>query len=280
VKLAVSSDERLFAESVRSAIGEWEPTREPELGTWLDDRDEELAGRLEAAGWTELWSDPALLGAAVAGGIELGRAAAPASVVDEAALGGALAVCGRARHAVGASRLAVPLAAGGLALTGVPPSLVPEPSLDGTGTVGVAVGVLDELAKSDAAARWRAWTAVTLAYFAGLAIEALERSVAYARTREQFGAPLAVLPAVRDRLADAALAADGLELVAIAAAQRGATLDPPGLLWAGAACCEVTASAHQIHGALGFALESGLHRLHRRAKATQVWAAEVCAATR
>jgi alkylation response protein AidB-like acyl-CoA dehydrogenase len=31
-----------------------------------------------------------------------------------------------------------------------------------------------------------------------------------------------------------------------------------------------------VHGAIGFALESGLHRFYRRAKATQVWAAAVC----
>jgi alkylation response protein AidB-like acyl-CoA dehydrogenase len=38
----------------------------------------------------------------------------------------------------------------------------------------------------------------------------------------------------------------------------------------------VTASAHQAHGAIGFALETGLHRYYRRAKAVQVWAAAVC----
>jgi alkylation response protein AidB-like acyl-CoA dehydrogenase len=31
-----------------------------------------------------------------------------------------------------------------------------------------------------------------------------------------------------------------------------------------------------VHGAVGFALESGLHRYYRRAKTLQVWTAAVC----
>ena len=280
MRLDVSSEERLFAESVRSAIGGWEPTREPELAAWLDDRDDALAARLAHAGWTELWADPGLLGAAVAGAVELGRATAPACVLDETTLGGALAVGGRARHGVGASRLAVPLLSGGLASADVPSALARESTLDGSGTVRLTAGALDELSAPEARARWRAWTAVTLAYLAGLAADALDRSVEHARRREQFGAPLAALPAVRGRHADAALAVDALALVARASADGDGGVDGPALLWAGGACCEVTAAAHQVHGALGFALQTGLHRLHRRATATQAWAAAVCAATR
>jgi alkylation response protein AidB-like acyl-CoA dehydrogenase len=33
-----------------------------------------------------------------------------------------------------------------------------------------------------------------------------------------------------------------------------------------------------VHGAVGFALEGGIHRHYRRAKAVQVWAAVVCRA--
>ena len=73
----VPADLALFAESVRDAIGDWQPPREPELGAWQEDRDDELAARLTAVGWTELWAGGELLGATVAGGIELGRAAAP-----------------------------------------------------------------------------------------------------------------------------------------------------------------------------------------------------------
>ena len=75
------------------------------------------------------------------------------------------------------------------------------------------------------------------------------------------------------RLADAALAADGLELVAWEAAAPTPTTSrcrrhSPG---PAAAAREVTAIAHQAHGGVGFALESGVHRAYRRAKSAQVW---------
>jgi alkylation response protein AidB-like acyl-CoA dehydrogenase len=280
MRFEASAEERLFAESVSTAVAGWEAAREPEFGIWLDDRDDSLAERLAAAGWTALWADDDLLGAAVAGGLELGRAVAPVCLVDEATLGGVLCVSGRARHGVGAARLAVALPGEALALVDQPSTLAREQTLDGSGTVRVDVVGAAETGVSDAQGRWRAWTAVTLACLAGLAAEALRRSVEHARAREQFGSSLASLPAVQLRLADASLAVDQLELVAHAAAERTGGLDPPALLWAGDACCAVTASAHQIHGAIGFALESGLHRFHRRAKALQAWTAAVCAATR
>lgn len=280
MKLALSAEERLFSETVRNALGGWQPPREPELGAWLDDRDEELAARLAAAGWSELWSDSAQLGSAVAGGLELGGAAAPLSLVDEATLGGALTVSGRARHGAGAKRLAAPLPGGGLGLADPQPDAEREPTLDGSGTVRVEAADLDVLGEEDASARWGAWTAVSLAYLAGLAAAALDRAVAHARSREQFGAPLASLAAVQARLADAAIAADGIELLAVAGAGRAGGIDAPALLWAGDACCAVAASAHQVHGAVGFALESGLHVYHRRARSAQAWAAAVCAALR
>ena len=126
-----------------------------------------------------------------------------------------------------------------------------------------ATGRLEDVA---ATACWRAWNAATLAYVAGLAQRALELAVEHARSREQFGAPLAALPAVQSRLADAALATDALTLLAWAAATNEGGLQEPELRFAGAACCEVTASAHQVHGAVGFALETGLHVYHRRAR--------------
>jgi hypothetical protein len=270
----------LFAESVRSAIGDWHPPREPELGTWQDDRDDALAERVSAAGWTELWGGEELLGALVAGGFELGRAAAPLCLVDEATLGAPLCVDGRARHARSSRSLAVPLHGGGLGL-GTPSSEArPEVTLDGTGTVLVEVGAIGRLEDVAAASCWRAWTAATLAYLAGLSARALELAVEHARTREQFGAPLAALPAIQSRLADAALATDAMTLLAWAARSNTGGLQEPELRWAGAACCDVVASAQQVHGAVGFALETGLHPYHRRARSLRSWADAACAAAR
>jgi hypothetical protein len=268
----------LFAESVRAALDGWEPPREPELGSWQDDRDDALAGRLADAGWSELWAGEELLAAAVAGGVELGRAAAPISLVDEVTLGAPLCIDGRARHGRGAATLALPQPGGQLAL-GVPRGEIrAEPTFDGSGTVEVEIEAWSPLEPVAASACWRAWNAATLAYVAGLAARALELSVEHARSREQFGAPLAAIPAVQSRLADAALATEALTLLAWAAAGNERFPDSE-LRWAGTACCEVTASAHQVHGALGFALESGLHLYYRRARSVQAWATAACDAT-
>lgn len=280
MRFDTSEELGLFAESVRAAIGEWEPPREPELGAWQDDRDDALASRLAAAGWTELWSHPDLLGPVVAGALELGRAVVPACVVDEATLGAPLAVAGRARHGRHSASFAVPLRAGGLALGPPGSEAVPEVTLDGSGTVRVDVTSVRDLESTVAAACWRAWSAATLAYLAGLAGQALATAVAHARARGQFGAPLAALPAVQARLADGALSVDAMTLLAWASSVSERSLPAPELLWAGAACCEVTASAHQVHGAVGFALETGLHRLYRRARAMHAWTTAVCDAAR
>ena len=249
MRFTVHPELELFAESVRGAIGTWQAPLEPMFGTWQDDRDDALAARLAAVGWAELWMDPALLGPAVAGGVELGRAVAPLSLVDDATLGGPLGIDGRVRHGEGRVD-------GGER----------EPTLDGTGTVR---GVSSQTAPDPA--RLPVWGAATLAYLAGLADGAVAKAVEHARSREQFGAPLAALPAVQARLADAALARDGLVLCAWAAAAPEAGFPAATLAWAGGACREVTAHIQQVYGGIGFALEGGIHRYYRRAKSVQVW---------
>jgi alkylation response protein AidB-like acyl-CoA dehydrogenase len=151
---------------------------------------------------------------------------------------------------------------------------VPEPTLDGTGTLREV-----ELPFRAESERLRAWGVVTLAYLAGLADGALGKAVEHARSREQFGAALGSLPAVQARLADSALIRDGLVLCAWAAADPESRFAADALAWAGGACREVTAHVLQVHGGVGFALESGLHRYYRRAKSIQVWTDAVLCAT-
>ncbi len=250
MRFAIESELELFAESVRGALADWEAPLEPVFGEWQDDRDDALAARLSEIGWGELWSDPDLLGPAVAGGIELGRGCAPLCLVDEATLGAPLAIGGRVRHGEGRVE-------GGDR----------EPTLDGTGTLR---GVASTRLPSDPE-RLHAWGAVTLAYLAGLADGALEKAVAHAKSREQFGAPLAALPAVQAHLADAAMARDGLLLSAWSSADPEAGFPRDSLAWAGGACRDVTMHVQQVHGGIGFALEGGIHRSYRRAKTVQVW---------
>lgn len=269
MRFDVAPELELFAGSIRGVLAVWEPLHETTLGVWADSRDDELATRLAELGWAKLWVDPQLLGPTVAGAVELGRAVAPLHVADEATLGAALAVCGRVRHGEGQPEAAFALRDGGLALGPIGKG-VREPSLDSVGTLVVAAG--SGQAVDDAAARWRAWSAATVAYLAGLADGTLAQTLEHVRRREQFGAPLAALPAVQAKLADAALARDGLLLAAWSLA-AGETDAADVLAWAGGACRDVTAIAQQVHGAIGFALESNLHRAYRRAKTVQVWVA-------
>ena len=280
MRFVVADELRLFAESVGAAVGGWEPPREPDLGAWQDDRDSHLAARLVAAGWSELWTGEQLLAPAIAGAFVLGRTVAPICAVDEATLGAPLWVDGRARHGLGAEAFAVPVPGGGLALAAGQPEPIREATLDGSGTVRIDVGTFDELHPDEAAQRWRAWSGATLAYLAGLGGSALGLAVEHARSRVQFGASLASLPAVQSRLADAALAVEAMTLLAWS--PGGASRGPRAaeLLWAGGACCQVTAGALQVHGALAFALESGLHRFHRRARSVRSWTEAACAAAR
>lgn len=275
MRFEVAQELQLFAESIRGALAGWEAPLEPAFGLWQDDRDDELGARLVALGWAELWSDPALLGPAVAGGIELGRVCAPVCLVDEPTLGAPLSIDARLRHLGPSGDAAAALPGGGLLLGPVADGWHEEVTLDGTGTVRDVQMSGEPI--DDAAARWQAWSAATLGYLAGIADGALGHGVEHVRGREQFGAPLASLPAVQARLADAAVATDGLRLVAW---QAAAGEDPrAALAWAGPACREVTAHVQQVHGGIGFALEGGIHRFYRRAKSVQVWIDAVLLAT-
>ncbi len=273
MRFVVSTEHALFAESVVGAISGWTPVLEPEFGTWWDERDDGLAVRLAASGWEHLWEDADLLGPAVAGAIELGRAVAPLCLIDDATLGAPLAVGGRARHGGGREVVAVP-ASGGLVLAGIDGAET-EATFDGTGTVRVAIGEGTSL--EDASARLQVWGLVTLGYLAGLADAAVAAALIHVTSREQFGAPLGALAAVQGRLADAALARDGLLLAAWAAAAPESGFPADELAWAGPACREVAANVIQVHGGIGFALEGGVHRFFRRAKTVQVWTDAVLA---
>jgi len=280
VRFETSLELRLFADSVRGALGSWEPPRECVFGTWWDEHDVDLARRVAAVGWGELWADGDLLDACVAGSIELGRVLAPLSLLDAATLGGALAVGDRARHLVFQEHKVALVTRDGLVL-GVAEPGRREPTFDGTGTVRIELP--SSAPAPDGGARLRAWSAATLGYLAGVAAASLAGTVAHVSSREQFGEPLASLPTMQARLADAALAVAGLELVAwesavtaLGTADEGADpLPREALRFGSAAAREVTAMAQQAHGAMGFALESGVHRAYRRVKSTQVWIAAV-----
>jgi len=107
------------------------------------------------------------------------------------------------------------------------------------------------------------------AQIAGALDGALERSIAYANERVQFGKPIGKFQAVQQSLAIFAEEAAAVNSAAQAAARaldRGdATFEiAAAKLRADRAAQSGTAIAHQVHGAIGFTQEYGLHRWTRR----------------
>ncbi len=204
-----------------------------------------------SVGWAELWSDPELLGPAVAGGIELGRAVAPLCLVDEATLGAPLALGGRVRH--GAGRVE-----GGER----------EPTLDGTGTLrGVAA---TPSGRGRAAYRPGAPSRSRISP-GSPTVHSSKRSSTHGSARAVRGA--ARRPAGRAG-APRRCSACARRVSSSAPGPRptpDAGFPASTLAWAGAACREVTMHVQQVHGGIGFALEGGIHRYFRRAKTVQVW---------
>jgi alkylation response protein AidB-like acyl-CoA dehydrogenase len=119
----------------------------------------------------------------------------------------------------------------------------------------------------------RAGAVLTAAYLVGMAAAATERSVAYARERQQFDRPIGSFQAVKHMLADMLTRVE----VARAAAYAGAAiLDDPdvGDASRAAASAKVVAgetalkncrAAIQVHGGMGFTWEVDAHLYLKRA---------------
>ena len=108
---------------------------------------------------------------------------------------------------------------------------------------------------------------------AGTAWAALEMAASYARQRHQFGQPIGRFQAIKHKLADDLLAAEGaraaIDLAVHALDADGLPGEVPARLAkavAGAAGSRVVGDAIQVHGAIGNTWEHDLHILLRRAK--------------
>jgi len=105
---------------------------------------------------------------------------------------------------------------------------------------------------------------------------ALEITVQYAKDRHQFDKPLGAFQALAHYLADAATAADGAEVLVHEAAwahaegRDVAKLAPMAKLFACQTFRDVTATAQQIFGGIGFTLEFDIQLYFRRAKELQL----------
>jgi alkylation response protein AidB-like acyl-CoA dehydrogenase len=108
---------------------------------------------------------------------------------------------------------------------------------------------------------------------AGLAREALTRTVAYDRTREQFGRPVGSFQAVKHALADLHVATTMAGHAGWYAAHAVDEALPDAQLAvsvakakAGLVAREVTAAMIQFHGGIGFTWEHDAHFFFKRAK--------------
>jgi alkylation response protein AidB-like acyl-CoA dehydrogenase len=134
-----------------------------------------------------------------------------------------------------------------------------------------------------AASGWATWDAVMhdaiillAAQAVGGAQYALEITVQYAKDRQQFDKPLGAFQALAHYLADAATAVDGAEVLVHEAAwarsegRTVAKLAPMAKLFACETFRDVTATAQQIFGGIGFTVEFDIQLYFRRAKQQQV----------
>jgi alkylation response protein AidB-like acyl-CoA dehydrogenase len=107
----------------------------------------------------------------------------------------------------------------------------------------------------------------------GVAQRALDMTVAYAKSRVQFGRPIGSFQAVKQKAADMLIKVESARSAAHAAAQAVSTGTPdPGIapLVAAAFCAEaavaVTSEAIQLHGGIGFTWEHDAHLYFKRAR--------------
>ncbi len=120
---------------------------------------------------------------------------------------------------------------------------------------------------------------------AGGAARCLEETVAYARTRVQFGRPIGSFQAIKQRAAELLLKVESSRSAAVAATQAAAEAlrqpvpeetripDLPKLavaasisrVYAADACVTVAAEAIQLHGGIGFTWEHDAHLYFKRA---------------
>jgi alkylation response protein AidB-like acyl-CoA dehydrogenase len=129
------------------------------------------------------------------------------------------------------------------------------------------------LADSDVLEEIRARSFTALALEAcGAARLALELTVEYVKTREQFGKPIGIYQAISHPLADAYTKVELSRSLALWAAWCVASGDEQAPIaaasaksFAGEAAVSVCEAAIQAHGGIGFTWEHVLHRLYKRA---------------
>lgn len=138
------------------------------------------------------------------------------------------------------------------------------------------VGVLPDAAATRSALT-RAMALAVAADSAGGARSITERTIAYMKTREQFGQPIAGFQALKHRAADLATKLAVADEMVRHAVQRTVTDEPDAELWASLAksevteaCVFVTTDCVQLHGGVGFTWDFDPHIFLKRARLNEV----------
>ncbi len=111
----------------------------------------------------------------------------------------------------------------------------------------------------------------------GIAQAALDKSIAYAKEREQFGKPIARFQAIQFKIAEMAANIDAARLLTYRAAikkakgERVTRESSMAKYFASETAMQAAQEAVQIHGGYGYITEYGVERLMRDAKITQIY---------
>jgi alkylation response protein AidB-like acyl-CoA dehydrogenase len=138
------------------------------------------------------------------------------------------------------------------------------------------VGVLPEAAGARASLT-RAMALAIAADSAGGARCITERTIAYMKTREQFGQPIAGFQALKHRAADLTTKLAVADEMVRHAVERTVTDEPDAELWATLAksevteaCVFITTDCVQLHGGVGFTWDFDPHIFLKRARLNEV----------
>jgi butyryl-CoA dehydrogenase len=111
----------------------------------------------------------------------------------------------------------------------------------------------------------------------GIAREAHEKAIAYAKDRKAFRTPIAELQAIQHMIADMAVEIDAARLLTLRAARlkdkgvRHTAESAQAKLFASEMSTRVTHKALQIHGGYGYTTEYGVERHYRDARITEIY---------
>lgn len=110
----------------------------------------------------------------------------------------------------------------------------------------------------------------------GVGEAVIQRTVDYTKVREQFGRPIASFQAAQHLVADMHIAVSAARLAAQSATfwigrGRVATRETAIARMRAAAVKQVTLDAHQLHGGMGYVVDTDLHLFSERARVLSTW---------